>query len=138
MRKHIASLRREEDENEINLTPMLDVVFIMLIFFIVTATFIRETGLDVQRPDENENIPVIQEDGAIFIIIDNNDDIWVDGQVVDDRAVRAHIERLHAENAERPVVIQVEPFSTTRRLVGVMDASQQADVYNISIVKGGG
>jgi biopolymer transport protein ExbD len=137
MRRHIATLRAEEDENEINLTPMLDVVFIMLIFFIVTATFIRETGLDVQRPDQNENIPVVKEDGAILVIIDNNDDIWIDGAIVDERAVRAHIERLHAENADRPVVIQAERTSTTKTLVAVMDASHQADVYNVSIVSGG-
>jgi biopolymer transport protein ExbD len=137
MRKHIASLRNEEEENEINLTPMLDVVFIMLIFFIVTATFIRETGLDVQRPDQDDNVPVVQEEGAILVIIDNNDSIWIDGFTVDARAVRNHIERLHAEDADRPLVIQAERLSTTRTLVAVMDAAQQADVYNINIVSGG-
>jgi biopolymer transport protein ExbD len=137
MKKHIATVRTEDDENEINLTPMLDVVFIMLIFFIVTATFIRETGLEAQRPDQNEQPQVVQEEGAILIIIDNNDDIWIDGRIVDTRAVRPIIERLHAEDAERPVVIQAEPASSTKTLVAVMDASQQADVYNISIVSGG-
>jgi biopolymer transport protein ExbD len=135
MRKHIANVTTAEDENEINLTPMLDVVFIMLIFFIVTATFIRETGLDVNRPDQDQP-QVVQERGAILIIIDNNNDIWIDGRVVDTRAVRANIERMHAEDPERPVVIQTDPNSNTRTLVAVMDASRQANVYNISIAAG--
>ena len=135
MRKHIASVSNQEDENEINLTPMLDVVFIMLIFFIVTASFIREKGLDATRPDQNQ-ATVVQESGAILIIIDQSDDIWIDGRVVDPRAVRANVERLHAEDPERPVVIQTDPDSTANTLVTVMDASRQANVYNISIAAG--
>lgn len=138
MRKHIAAVKLEDDENEINLTPMLDVVFIMLIFFIVTATFIRETGIDANRPDQQDQPQVVQEEGAILIIIDNNDDIWIDGLIVDERAVRPNIQRMYAENPERPVVIQAERFSSTQKLVAVMDASRQANVYNISIASGGG
>ena len=135
-RKRIASIKVETEENEINLTPMLDVVFIMLIFFIVTATFIRETSIEANRPDQQESVPVVQEDGAILIIIDNNDDIWMNGLIIDDRAVRPNIQRLHAENPDRPVVIQAEPNSSAEKLVTVMDASRQADVYNISITAG--
>ena len=137
MRKHIAAISTAEDENEINLTPMLDVVFIMLIFFIVTATFIRETGIDANRPEQDQP-QVVQEEGAILVIIDNQDQIWVDNQPVDPRAVRAHIERMYAENPERPVVIQVSPNSKTQTLVGVMDASRSAGVYNISLAEGAG
>ena len=132
MRKHIANIKSEDDEAEINLTPMLDVVFIMLIFFIVTATFIRETGLDVNRPDDSQ-AQVVQEDGAILVIIDPTDDIWIDNRVVDPRAVRPHIERMHAEDPERPVVIQVANASSANTLVGIMDAARQASVFNISI-----
>ena len=132
MRKHIASIKQEQDDNEINLTPMLDVVFIMLIFFIVTATFIKETGLDVNRPDSPE-AAVVQEEGAILVIIDDTDDIWIDNRVVDPRAVRANVERLHAEDPERPVVIQTAAASSAETLVTVMDASRLAGVYNISI-----
>jgi biopolymer transport protein ExbD len=135
MRKRISDIALEADENEINLTPMLDVVFIMLIFFIVTATFIREIGLDVNRPDQDEP-QVIQERGAILVIIDSNDAIWIDGRTIDPRAVRANIERMHAEDPERPVVIQTHPDSRTNTLVEVMDASRQANVYNISIAEG--
>jgi biopolymer transport protein ExbD len=132
MRKHIANIKSEDDEAEINLTPMLDVVFIMLIFFIVTATFIRETGLEVNRPDDNQ-AQVVQEDGAILVIIDQTDDIWIDNRIVDARAVRPHIERMHAEDPERPVVIQVANASSANTLVTIMDAARQASVFNISI-----
>ena len=132
MRNHIASIEQEQDENEINLTPMLDVVFIMLIFFIVTATFIRETGLDVNRPDTPE-AQVVQEEGAILVIIDDTDDIWIDNRIVDPRAVRANVERLHAEDPERPVVVQAGRTSSANTLVTVMDASRLAGVYDISI-----
>jgi biopolymer transport protein ExbD len=137
VRKHIAAVTSQEDENEINLTPMLDVVFIMLIFFIVTASFIRATGLDANRPDQNQ-ATVVQEKGAILVIVDGQDRIWIDGREIDPRAVRANIERLHAEDADRPVVIQTAPTSTTKALVQVMDASRQANVYNISIAQGAG
>jgi len=132
LRKHIAALKQEQDDNEINLTPMLDVVFIMLIFFIVTATFIREQGLDVNRPDTPE-AQVVQEEGAILVIIDETDDIWIDNRIVDPRAVRANVERLHAEDPERPVVVQTAATSSAETLVTVMDASRLAGVFNISI-----
>ncbi len=132
MRKHIANIKTEQDEAEINLTPMLDVVFIMLIFFIVTATFIRETGLDVNRPDQDQ-AQVVQEEGAILVIIDATDDIWIDRRIVDPRAVRANVERLHAEDPDRPVVIQAANASSAEMLVTVIDAARQANVFNISI-----
>ena len=132
MRKHIANIKTEQDEAEINLTPMLDVVFIMLIFFIVTATFIRETGLDVNRPDQDQ-AQVVQEEGAILVIIDSTDDIWIDRRVIDPKAVRANIERLHAEDPDRPVVIQAANASSAQMLVTIMDAARQANVFNISI-----
>ena len=71
-RKHIASINVREEESEINLTPMLDVVFIMLIFFIVTATFIRETGLEVTRPEQSQ-AQVVEEEGAILVIVASTD-----------------------------------------------------------------
>ncbi|MBI79465.1 MAG: biopolymer transporter ExbD [Pseudomonadota bacterium] len=135
MRKHIANIKNEEDENEINLTPMLDVVFIMLIFFIVTASFIRESGLDVNRPDQDQ-AQVVQEEGAILVVIDSTDDIWIDNRIVDVRAVRANVERLHAEDPERPVVVQAAKASSADLLVSVMDAARQADIYDISIAAG--
>ncbi|MGI9220972.1 MAG: ExbD/TolR family protein [Woeseiaceae bacterium] len=132
MRKHNFNLGGEEEENEINLTPMLDVVFIMLIFFIVTASFIKEAGIDVNRPDApvTESQP---EDANILIVIDANNDIFIDRRLIDPRAVRANIERLHSENPNGSVVIQPNVRSANRMLVAVMDASREAGVYSISI-----
>lgn len=132
MRRHQVSLGGEEEENEINLTPMLDVVFIMLIFFIVTASFIKEAGIDVNRPDApvTESPP---EEANILIVISANDEILIDRRTIDPRAVRANIERLHAENPNGSVVIQPNKRSTNKMLVTVMDASRLAGVYSISI-----
>jgi len=135
MRRHQFSIGEQEDDSEeINLTPMLDVVFIMLIFFIVTASFVKEVGIDVNRPDApiTETKP---EDANILIIIDANDDIWIDRRVIDPRAVRANIERLHAENPKGSVVIQPNKRSTNKMLVQIMDASRSAGVYNIAIAE---
>lgn len=130
--KQFFNQTQAEEESEINITPMLDVVFIMLIFFIVTASFVKEAGIDVNRPDA----PVTEtkpEDANILIVIDPNDDIWIDRRIIDPRAVRANIERLHAENPKGSVVIQPSKRSTNRMLVTIMDSARQAGVYNISI-----
>ena len=132
MRKTDLSMGQDEDGDEINLTPMLDVVSIMLIFFIVTASFVKEAGIDVNRPDA----PVTEtkpEDANILIVVDANDDIWIDRRVIDPRAVRANIERLHAENPKGSVVIQPNKRSTNKMLVTIMDSARSAGVYNISI-----
>jgi biopolymer transport protein ExbD len=132
MRKTDISAGQVEESDEINLTPMLDVVFIMLIFFIVTASFIKEVGLDVNRPDAPQ-VETPPEKSNILIIIDANDDIWIDRRLIDPRAVRANIQRLHSENPEGSVVIQANKRSTNKMLVGVMDSSRSAGVYSISI-----
>ena len=132
MRKHNFNLGGDAEENEIDLTPMLDVVFIMLIFFIVTASFIKEAGIDVNRPDA----PVTEtppEEANILVVVDANNDIFIDRRHIDPRAVRANIERLHAENPSSSVVIQPSKRSANKMLVAIMDASRQAGVYNISI-----
>ena len=131
-RHHFEDIGGSEEENEINLTPMLDVVFIMLIFFIVTASFIKEAGIDVNRPDApiTESKP---EDANILVMISAFDEIVIDRRIIDPRAVRANIQRLHAENPSGSVVIQPHKNSTNKMLVTVMDASRQAGVYTISI-----
>ena len=133
MRKHIANIKLEDEDNEINLTPMLDVVFIMLIFFIVTASFLRETGLDTNRPDQDQPQVLQDEEGAILVIIDETDDIWIDNRIIDVRAVRAIIERLHAENPQGTVVIQADQKATTDVLIKVMDSARAAGVFDVSI-----
>jgi len=132
MRKHDFSFGAgEEEENEINLTPMLDVVFIMLIFFIVTASFIKEAGIDVDRPDAPSADS--QDDAAILIAISANDEIWIDRRETEPNAVRGMIERLHAENPKGSIVIQADEESTNEMLVVVMEAAKQAGVTNVAI-----
>ena len=136
MRKTDLSMGQGDEGDEINLTPMLDVVFIMLIFFIVTASFIKEAGIDVNRPDApvTESKP---EDANILVIINANDEIWIDRRMIDPRAVRANIQRMHAENPKGSVVIQANKKSTNKILVWVMDSSRSAGVYTISIADQG-
>ena len=117
-----------EETEEIDLTPMLDVVFIMLIFFIVTATFVKEIGLDVNSPDKNQNVKDADKQ-SIVVQITNRDRIRIRGRDIDFRAVRANIERLHAENPDAPVVVQPHPDSTTETMIHVMDSARQAGVY---------
>ena len=130
MRKK-SSIMAEEEENEINLTPMLDVVFIMLIFFIVTATFIKESGIDVNRPDAQSADS--QDDAAILIAISGNDEIWVDRKETDPRALRGVIERLHLENPKGSIVVQADEESTNEKLVAVLEAAKAAGVSNVAI-----
>jgi len=120
-----------EETSEIDITPMLDVVFIMLIFFIVTATFVKETGIDVNKPDAPT--AEVKTKANILIAIDANDGIWLDRRRIDPRSVRPNIERLHAENPQGSVVIQADKKSTNEMLVLVMDASRQAGVFNIAL-----
>ena len=130
MRKNDA-MGQEEEENEINLTPMLDVVFIMLIFFIVTASFIKESGIDVNRPDAPTSERV--EDANILVAISSNDEIYMDRRLIDPRAVRANIERLKIEYPEGSVIIQADQRSRSGLLVEAMDQIRLAGVTNISI-----
>jgi len=120
-----------EDESEVNLTPMLDVVFIMLIFFIVTASFVKEAGIDVSRPPAAT--AERKERGNILVAITDNDQIWIDRRQVDPRALRANIERLHAENPQGSVVIQADKQSKNGLLVQVMDAARLAGVNSVSL-----
>ncbi len=131
MRAMFDNAGQEEEESEINITPMLDVVFIMLIFFIVTASFVKEAGIDVNRPDAET--AVRQERANILIAISENNEIWIDQRQVDPRALRANIERLRAENPEGSVVIQADRKAITETLILVMDSARQAGVYNVSI-----
>jgi biopolymer transport protein ExbD len=122
---------REQDETEVNVTPMLDVVFIMLIFFIVTASFVKEAGIDVNRPDAAT--AERKERGNILVAIAENGQIWINKRQVDPRAVRANIERMHAENPQGSVVIQADENSKNGLLVQVMDAARLAGVFEVSI-----
>ncbi len=130
MRKNLSQFD-DEEENEVNLTPMLDVVFIMLIFFIVTASFVKESGIDVNRP--NAATAERKEKGNILVAISEDNQIWIDRRQVDPRALRANIERMHSENPNGAVIIQADEESKNKLLVLVMDAARMAGVKNVSI-----
>jgi len=123
--------KKQRKQTEVNVTPMLDVVFIMLIFFIVTASFVKESGIDINRP--GAATAERKERGNILVAISDTGQIWIDKRQVDPRAVRANIERLHAENPQGAVVIQADRDSKSGLVVEVMDAARLAGVANVSI-----
>jgi biopolymer transport protein ExbD len=120
-----------DEENEINLTPMLDVVFIMLIFFIVTATFIKEAGIDVDRPFALTRDQMA--DAAILVAISPGDEIWIDKKEVQPNDIRMILEKLHHENPKGSLVIQADANSTNQALVVVMEAAKQAGIANVAV-----
>ena len=124
-------LRKEGDESTIDITPMLDVVFIMLIFFIVTATFIKESGTEVSRPLAFTG--GVQDKASILIAIDAENRVWIDRRNIDVRGLRAIIERLHAENPRGSIVVQADKLSKNEVLVEVLDAATRAGVTNVAI-----
>ena len=123
--------KRVPEDSNIDITPMLDIEFIMLIFFIVTTTFIKETGVEVNRP--NASTAVTDKKGNILIAITENNEIWIDKRMIDIRAVRANVERMKAENPEGSVIIQADENSKTGLLVETMDQVRLAGVQNVSI-----
>ena len=131
MRRFSNSNQKEAQEAAVDITPMLDVVFIMLIFFIVTATFVKESGISVDRPEAST--AVIQEKANILVAIDAKNRIWVNRRQVDFRALSPIIERLHAENPKGKVIVQADKASRNEVLVQVMDASRRAGVYDIAL-----
>ena len=125
------SSRRNNDENALDLTPMMDIVFIMLIFFIVTTSFVKETGVDINRP--NAETAERDEKGNILVALTENNEIWIDKRRVDLKAVRANIERLKIEYPEGSVIIQADISSKSGLLVETMDQIRLAGIQNISI-----
>ena len=131
MSRNKSQMGGEDEEATIDLTPMLDVVFIMLIFFIVTATFIKEAGIDVNRPYAPTSDE--QADAAILVAISANDEIWIDRSLIEPPNVRNVIEKLHQENPKGSLVIQADENSTNEMLVIVMEAAKVAGVTNVAI-----
>ncbi len=121
----------DEQQADIDMTPMLDIVFIMLIFFIVTTSFVKESGIDVNRP--TAQTATRQEQGHIIVAIKANGDVWIDKRQVDIRAVRANVARLHAENPLGSVVIAADKNTTVDRLTQVMDQIRLAGITNAAI-----
>jgi len=124
---------RPEDEAEINITPMLDIVFIMLIFFIVTTSFVREKGLDISRPQQSDQQKVEEDVGQILVEIDQLSQITVNKRAVRNEAVRANLERERAAKPEAPLIIASHPDADTNSLVTVLDAANIVGIEDISV-----
>jgi biopolymer transport protein ExbD len=130
--RHLNKMLQEQEEKEdIDMTPMLDVVFILLIFFIVTASFVKEAGIDVNRPEAATAVK--KERANILVAISDKGDVWINKRKVDIRSVQANIERLKAENPQGTVVIQADKKATTDTLIKVMDSARAAGVFDVSI-----
>lgn len=122
---------RPPEETQIDLTPMLDVVFIMLIFFIVTATFVKETGVEFARPVA---VTAEQQNTAkIMVGIDANNDIWIDRRRVTMAEVRMRVQQLRAENPQSGAVIQADVSADTGILVRLMDQIRLAGVEKVAV-----
>lgn len=117
--------------SDIDMTPMLDIVFIMLIFFIVTTSFVKESGIDVNRPAAQT--AERKEQAHIIVSIKANGEIWIDKRAVDLRAVRPNVARLQAENPLGSVIIAADRDSKTHVLVQVMDQIRLAGITNAAI-----
>ena len=130
MRRFKDSASAEEDTG-IDLTPMLDFVFIMLIFFIVTSSFVKESGIDVNRPSAKSAVSV--KNGNILVALNPNGEIWIDKRQVDLRAVGANIKRLHAEMPKSSVIVQADSASKSGQLIELIDAIKLAGIDNVSV-----
>ncbi|WP_288131507.1 biopolymer transporter ExbD [Microbulbifer sp.] len=120
----------EEEGQAIDLTPMLDVVFIMLIFFIVTATFIKEPGVDVLKPEATQSE---LKTTSILVAVNNNDEIWIAKEKVDDRQVRNTLERLRAENPKGWLVIQPDKEASIEKVALIADAARRVGIEKVSV-----
>ena len=123
--------RLSAEDTELDMTPMLDIVFIMLIFFIVTTSFVKESGVSVSSPQADTASR--QENANIFIAITAAGEVWVDRRPVDPRSLGAIVARLKADNPECSVIIQADQDASTRMLVEVMDQVRLAGVEGIAI-----
>lgn len=124
-------LKSEAGPTAMNITPLIDMVFILLIFFAVNASFVKEAGVEIERP--SANTAVTQERANIMIAVTENSEVWVDRQRVDRRSVRGHVERLHAENPEGAVVILADDASRTGLVIEVLDQVRLAGVENVAV-----
>ncbi|MBT8047971.1 MAG: biopolymer transporter ExbD [Xanthomonadales bacterium] len=122
-----------DEEAEINITPMLDIVFIMLIFFIVTTSFVKESGLEVSRPSNAPPKEIKQDKGPIVVKIDASSLISVKGRILEPRAVQANLEREKAEKPTSPLIVAAHPEAETESLVTILDAAEAVGIESVSV-----
>jgi len=124
--------RREEEDAAIDMTPMLDIVFIMLIFFIVTTSFVKEAGIQVDKPEAN-NSTTPPKNSNIFIAINENGDIWMDKRMVDVERVQANLEKMLAEQPTEAVIVQADKEAKHGKVMKVMDQIKAAGIDKIVV-----
>src|SRR5210317_650382 len=124
---------RVNDEAEINITPMLDIVFIMLIFFIVTSSFVKEKGLEVSRPSNAPPKEIKQDRGPIVVKIDSSSLITVKGRVLEPGVVEANLEREKAEKPTSPLIVAAHPEADTEALVTILDAARAVGIESVNV-----
>ncbi len=122
-----------DEPAEIDMTPMLDVVFILLIFFVVTATFVQESGIDINRPPITDQPPPEQQSRTLVFRIAEDNGVWLEGRRIDVRSVRANVERAHAESPQTSVIIEAHPRSKTATFVLISDQIREAGVHDIAL-----
>ncbi len=129
-----SGLMKKKDDGgagEIDLTPMLDVVFILLIFFIVTSVFVTEAGLEITKPEASTSEPKSKD--LILIAVGPQGDIWIDGEQIDPRFIRARFELRLAESPNSSVVIQADRNSSNEFVMMIMQAARDAEIADVSI-----
>ena len=132
MRKH---RKHAEDETEVDMTPMLDIVFIMLIFFIVTTSFIKESGIDITRPNNNESEAPPNPTSPILIRITDTGDVTMNGAIIEVAQVEARVSAALSKKPKAAVIVQVAKSAFTGILVGVVDSAKQAGVAQVTVTK---
>jgi len=129
--KEHAQKSSDEEDAEINMTPMLDIVFIMLIFFIVTATFVKTAGVEVRKPAA---VTAEQKDRAsIMIAVTETDEVWINRRKVEVESLPSVIEKLHAENPRGTVVVQVDRQAKAGLLIAVTEAVNETGVPSVAV-----
>jgi biopolymer transport protein ExbD len=131
MKSGLMKKRNDEGPGEIDLTPMLDVVFILLIFFIVTSVFVTEAGIEVSKPEASTAEPKSKD--LILIAVSPEGDIWIDGEQVDPRFIRSRFELRLAEAPNSSVVIQGDRAATNEHVMDILRAAREAEITSVSI-----
>ena len=129
-----AGRRGRRQSLELNMAPLIDMVFILLIFFLVTTSFVKETGIDINRP--TASTAVSKEKGSILVGITKDGRVYMDKREIDIRAVRANVERALAENPESQVVVVADKESQTGIVIMAMDGCRLAGANNVSLAAG--
>ncbi|WP_413701861.1 ExbD/TolR family protein [Psychromonas sp. KJ10-10] len=127
----LGSRKESQDDANIDLTSMLDIVFIMLIFFIVTSSFVNESGIEVNRPQATNSSS--QKDAELFIAISANNEIFINKQMVDKERVQAKLENILIEKSDLSLVIQADKYAFNGTVISVMDAAKGAGISHIAL-----